>query len=604
MKNRQAHSPVRSVMKLVLSSLFLVSGVIGLLTSLALGYRATPSGYELDLFGSALSVLQISLGLGLMKEWRWAHWLALGPCLLMLVVGAVFPIFVIPFGKSLLQLSYVTGILSWDLKGTMVGVAAIQGAVIVFCIFGAVVGYRGLKYLRANASEEVSLFSGRLPLAGRKSLVASAAVWISLVYVAGISIAIERQYVPGFLQTDTMRVQEQKAQERRQAGLTERIAFSADGSRLVGAPTGTSPQEYFLLDLDSGSLSRTAWDGIYLTRQTFLAPILAPDGLSILTQGYWMSLLSGVAIRRPIGEHLGFYTPSRILLYDRSDRALKLVDLAEDLVVYAIDVASVQRGEPAEPVARGWRTFSQAWSPDREHYAWLERDGTLSVLSLDDGSVRRTRCGQCIYGSLMYFSLNGETLLVPDRVSRSDDWQSTGLMFDIRQLQEQTFQYGARLIDASYREQFIITWNKTRHTLIYRELGTEGERGWGLSFPADTESAFIHGGLLFVTTVSDDSGEVRFFSGVFRGPQEAPDISLVEIAGGAHGSRYQGFSPDGRLVAYAAGQRIDLIDVQSVIRGEPVNWSIDLTVDDRWARTPHRDASGVIRVAWSENARN
>jgi hypothetical protein len=591
-------------MKLLLSSLFLVSGVIGLLTSLALGYRATPSGYELDLIGSALSVLQIALGLGLMKEWRWAHWLALGPCLLMLVVGVVFPIFVIPFGKSLLQLSYATGILSWDLKGTMVGVAAIQGAVIVFCIFGAVVGYLGLKYLRANASEEVSLFSGRLTLAGRKSIVASAAVWISLVYVAGISIDIERQYVPGFLQTDTMRAQEQKAQERRQAGLTERIAFSADGSRLVGAPTGTSPQEYFLLDLDSGSLSRTAWKGIYLTRQTFLAPILAPDGLSILTQGYWMSLLSGDAIRRPSGEHLGFYAPSRILLYDRNDRTLKLVDLAQGLVVYAVDVASVQRGEPAEPVARGWGTFSQAWSPDRKHYAWLERDGTLSVLSLDDGSVRRTRCGECIYGSFMHFSLNGETLVVPDRVSRSDDSKSTGLMFDIRQLQERTFQYGARLIDASYSEQFIITWYKTRHTLIYRELGTEGERAWGLSFPADTESAFIRGGSLFATTVSDDSGEVRIFSGTFRGPQEAPDISLLEITGGTHGSRYQGISPDGRLVAYAAGQRIDLIDVQSVIRGEPASWSIDLTVDDRWARTPHRDASGVIRVAWSENVRN
>jgi hypothetical protein len=591
-------------MKLVLSSFFLASGVIGLLTSLALGYRATPSGYELDLIGSALSVLQISLGLGLMKEWRWAHWFALGPCFLMLVVGVVLPILVIPFGKSLLQLSYVTGILSWDLKGTMAGVAAIQGVVIVFCIVGAVVGYRGLKYLRANASGEVPLFSGRLPLASRKSVVASAAVWISLVYVAGISIAIERQYVPGFLQTDTMRVQEQKAQERRQAGLTERIAFTADGSRLVGAPTGTSPQEYFLLDLDSGSLSRTAWDGIYLTRQTFLAPILAPDGLSILTQGYWMSLLSGAAIRRPIGEHLGFHAPSRILLYDRSDRALKLVDLAEDLVVYAIDVASVERGEPAEPVARGWGRFSHAWSRDREHYAWLERDGTLSVLSLDDGSVRSTGCGQCIYGSSIRFSLNDETLVVPDQVSRSDDAKSTGLIFDVRQLQEQTFQYGARLIDASYREQFIITWNKTQHTLIHRELGTKGERSWGLSFPADTESAFILGGLLFATTVSDDSVEVRIFSGVFRGPQEAPDISLVEVASGAHGSRFRGFSPDGRFVAYAAGQRIDLIDVQSAIRGEPVNWSIDLTVDDRWARTPHRDDSGVIRVTWSENARN
>jgi hypothetical protein len=401
-----------------------------------------------------------------------------------------------------------------------------------------------------------------------------------------------------------MRIQEQKAQKRRQAGLTERIAFSADGSRLIAAPTGTSPQEYFLLDLDSGSLSRTAWGGISLTRQTFLEPILAPDGLSILTQGYWMSLLSGVSIRRPIGEHLGFYTPSRILLYDRNDRALKLVDLAEDLVVYAVEVASVQRDEPAEPVARGWGRFSHAWSRDREHYAWLERDGTLSVLSLDDGSVRSTECGQCIYGSSIRFSLNGETLVVPDQASRSDDAKSTGLMFDIRKLQEQTFQYGARLIDASYREQFIITWNKTRHTLIHRELGTEGEHGWELSFPADTESSFILGGLLFATTVSDDSGEVRIFSGVFRGPQEAPDISLVEIAGGAHGSRFRGFSPDGRFVAYAAGQRIELIDVQAAIRGEPVNWSIDLTVDDRWARTPHRDDSGVIRVAWSENARD
>jgi hypothetical protein len=78
----------------------------------------------------------------------------------------------------------------------------------------------------------------------------------------------------------------------------------------------------------------------------------------------------------------------------------------------------------------------------------------------------------------------------------------------------------------------------------------------------------------------------------------------VEIAGAALGSGSNEFSPDGRFVAYAAGGRIDLVDVPSAIRGEPVNWSIDLTIDDRWVRTPLNYPSDAIRVAWSENTRN
>jgi hypothetical protein len=598
---------------LILIGLLFLQGVTGVYYSFKDGYSANSYAYHLGILATALSLGHIAVAVGLLKRKPLARWFAMGLCLLMVVFAVLGPILMFFFAKYAIVIAFVLGGLGKSF-GDGVGsiVAALVVAALMFVLCG-VVGYRALKALRSPHTradfEQVVDEGGNIRDEPFRIVVISAVVWLVASFISSKDISISRSSLPRVLMSLEMRQAEDREREKDLAEITKIVMFTHDSKRVIIAPSKLSP-EYLVLDLDSGELERTGVNQLF-AEQFDYRKLIAPDGSSVLTYGSRIWMKNGVETKLQTlpYERLGFYTPTRFLAYERKAQALQLVDLNEDRLIYAVPVRRDQRGEPSARNGNdgGWTNFSQAWSNDREHFAWLYRNGTIAVLTLATGRIDEETCSQCMYGGSIGFSADGRVVFVPDPVThlQTDTRPNVGRLYDLssRTSTPAEYQGDPQYFDGvSGHAEF---YDHENRTLVHSDLPRAG-RVWRMEMPEGMAGVRRQTHKLLLASVKDP-GNVKggFLIGQSRDPEDSLEIPFKPLPHVIPDSGLMGLSADSRFALFGVGSKLEVVDLEAVLRGEPASRTLDLMKDDKLSAVERATSDLEGRtLRWVEDERS
>lgn len=583
---------------LLLAALLILQGIAGLIISLSEGYGANAYAYHLGVPSTAFALAQIWVGAGLLRKNPRARWLALGVCLCLIIAAVLSPILIFQFERYSSVFAVLFGGAGWDTGA----------ALFMLLIPGGVLGYHALRYLRSHdGRSEFSPGDGPHGILEEESVgvvATSAVICVIAGYLSARDISIPRSSLPRALMTTEMKQFDDEQRARDMTAMTAVAIFTDDSKRVIVPPSKLSP-EYLILGLEAGELIRTGVTGPFDQRDD-LRKLIAPDGSSLLNFSDWVSLIDGAVTRVTAladDERLGFHSPTRFLVYNRDVQALELIDLAADRRVYSVALRRDQRGEPGQG-GRGWSNFSQAWSPNREHFAWLYRNGTIAVLALATGEVSEDICAKCTYGGPVRFSSDGRVVFVPDPVTRPEyaPTPNVGHIYEIDSASSAPVEYRGSANYFAGTSGHAVFWDHGSRRLFHRDL-PHANGVWSVQAPATLHDLRIMGGNLVLARGEDPASPPEdFLFGRLQHPEEAADMLLDPIPRVLRDSKLRGISKDGRFALFARDSSIEIVDLSAVLRNEAASRVFELAGDEKLAGLT-RGNSGLAGAAlqWLED---
>jgi hypothetical protein len=189
---------------------FILTGVIGVVMSLFTDYRASPSGYHLGLYATALAAADIWIGNALRKGLPLARFLALGCCVLIVIAAWLLPIVLV---RAAFANTLASALFGWH--AAAVGFDWLIALVAtVYVIVSGVICYRGYQDLRSHHGRiEFGAVVGEHGELRHESLgivAASIIVWVVVGIMAEDSFYVSREKLPRFLMTSAMKTAEDK----------------------------------------------------------------------------------------------------------------------------------------------------------------------------------------------------------------------------------------------------------------------------------------------------------------------------------------------------------------------------------------------------------
>jgi hypothetical protein len=583
---------------LILIGLLFLQGATGVYYSFKDGYSANPYAYHLGILATALSLGQIAVAVGLLKR--------------MVVFAVLGPILIFFYAKYAVVIAFVLGGFGKSFGGGVGSiVAALVVAALMFVLCG-VVGYRALKALRSPHTradfEQVIDEGGNIRDEPFRIVVISAVVWLVAGFISSKDISIMRSSLPRVLMTAEMKQAEDRERAKDQADITSAVMFTHDSKRVIVAPSRLLP-EYLVLDLETGELEHTGVNRPFRGHNEY-QNLIAPDGSSLISYGVrtWMKNGVETTLKSLPHERLGFYTPTRFLAYDRKAQALQLVDLNEDRLVYSVPLRRNQRGEPSARDGNdgGWTGFSQAWSIDREHFAWLYRNGTLAVLTLATGRIDEETCAQCMYGGAVSFSQDGRVVFIPDPVThlQTDTRPNVGRLYDLGSRTSTPAEYHGNLQFFDGISGHAEFFDYENRAVIHSDLPRAG-RVWRLPLPQAIGSVRrVAKGLMLASVNAARDAKDAHLLGRSRDPEDSLEIPLKPLPHVIADAGMIGLSNDGEFALFAAGSKLEVVDLEAVLRGEPASRSLDLLQDDKLSAVERgtSDLEGTS-LRWVEDER-
>lgn len=565
----------------LLICLLILQGATGFYFSLTGGYGANAYAYHIGIPATLFAAAQVLVGVGLIRRHPVARWLALGVCLMMIIAAVLGPFLLYRYTQYVFVLGLLLGGIGKNFDGVFANLAFLLGSMVIIVGACGLLGYRALRYLRSFEGRAefmpVDPEGGFLKDESFAVVIISAVIWIAAAYISSKEINVMRSSLPRFLMTTEMKKAEDVERARDLIGVTKVAIFTADSKRVIVAPSNLS-QEYLSLDLGSGKLTHTGVNQTRASLQDYLT-LIAPDGSTLINYGTRISLSDGDETRLTAltqVELLGFHTPTRFLAYDHDHQALDLVDIAADRRIYSVPLRRDQRGEPSGRAGNQWTRFSQVWSPDREHFAWLYRDGNIAVLTLATGTVSEERCPQCMYGGSLSFSADGRLVFVPDPVTRSqeDPAPYVGRVFDFARPESMPAIYRGDPQYFAGASGHALFWDYQAKALFHQDLPF-GSRVWKMQVPASIGHVLVLGDGVVVTGAHD------LLVGTLTHPENSVDMQLKSLPRVLLEARFVNVSADGRFALFVAGAKIEIVDLRAAMRGDPASRTLDLMDDDR-----------------------
>ena len=536
--------------------------IVNAVLALAVAFTAGGHGHGADGYQVALGTIAFSTGLavlahGLAQRRQWSRWLMLGPGFLgplNVVVGLVLAVFAAYASGLMYQKTGARIFGRRDLPELVLlwiwlqALLLIVGGVVNFSLFGYLLSERGRDEFNAPKSGRVV------------AVLLSTLVWVgALVPVTLGTVRIDREHIPGFLQTAEMRRAEGEvdAEIRESLPRTTQVAtFSADSRHLVISPP-TPHIRLVVIDLESGAARRPDLKTPAAFRdRTQLRRLLAPDASSFLIQFAWVRLTSGDEIELPPGlglhnsELLGFHTPELCLLYDRAGRSLDVLDLPGRRYLHSAPIGNHESLQVRDPI--GGRTDTPpGWSPRRDRFSWIEQEGTLKTLMLPSGLVQSTNCPGCRLNATLRYADDGASVI---SIAPNGYVTSQGEHFDgeLYYLSGDGVNARALLFDSG------------RHRLIYRDMTSSA---WFIDLGDGLKPLSASGGrhLLFNEYAR---GVDSYWLASFAMPPGHTDLVMAEIPLSKPGMMFRDRSPDGRFALFAtADAQIEIVDLHAVAEG-------------------------------------
>jgi hypothetical protein len=526
-----------------------------------------------------MGVLKIGVGVGLLCRMRWARWVAVGYCVLTVIVAIIGPIL------ALLTSKYIALVASFFLGNMPLA----RGA--VFVIVALQIGYGYLawvtyKYLRSD--EGLEEFGERQPDNALAQVVYATAIWLSLPFV------LPSSYVPPYATAPSARA----TPKVNISDLAERGFLTTDGQHMVFMASNV--RDLYLLDLQSGKLARTMRHAyVFPPDANITSRMVAPDASAIiypdgtfetLPGGSSRSLTSFGATQRSVA--VGFASNDRLLAYHDSSGNLELIDPKADRILWSVKLPGVIRAPSQAGVDTQLAMRSSAWSPRRDQFAWAD-GGSAYVVNLSTGSVREiARTG--LTSLFVMFSPDGSELLVSPISGYAMGAAPPAHLVDLASGQstevpvEGTVLYfGGRGGDA------ISVRSYTRELVRQPVMGTaRSGREVPVSSPYSLDAANA-GGFVF-----GYGAEAQPIFALVRDDEHLP---MWRFDSRTH-YRTARMSLDGRTVALAARTRIEVYDTASLLAGAPKRRSIDLANEDRLSSPQPVQVEGVATLKWTTRA--
>ncbi len=567
---------------------------------------ADADGYRVTLGIFAFAIYANAVGMGLLKRRNWARWLMLGP-------GLAGPLTAVA-GAGILALGVFMGAMALNsARGWFVGWSAWQGPagfwiwlLAVSMIASGIVNFRLFGYLLSEPGREE--FNSQEKRHVGATLLSLAVAGVTVFVALAGTVRVPREHIPEVLRSPAMRSADSAIEAEILQALpraASNVVFSADSRRLVIAPE-TGLLGLVVIELDSGVARRPKLQSAPMFRSAAqLWGAMAPDASSLLSGTQWISLQSGAAtefreLLQIDTERLGFHTPTRLLIRDRRQDALQLLDLPARRVVFSVP-ASIGPYDFPGLLEQKYNDPPAGWSRSRDRFAWSDANGGISTLTMDSGEVRSAACAGCQPGRRLRLADDGgkAMLAIPGNSSHAYQWRAHLVSPQGENVQLADFHGELVYFSSAGDEPWALLSESGRHVLVFRELvnGASWEAGLG------------DGVMLQAVTANRDllireagrGAPDRFWLAHFEPPPEHTQLALREIRLTLADSYFRTASPDGRFLAFASlDGRLELLDLRSLREGSFDSHTLDVRAGTQLQATRTVPATERRTLSWIE----